>query len=1538
MTKRILSLLMLVAALFVTSGHAQSVDPNAIVRLSTVSPLHGTDTLEVGQLINFRITYTNNTATAILGASTGFQVYSPTGATWDTTIMTNLGTITGGTGGMWDGGIFANHFSADGMGADTVGFGGYSIFGTGVAPGFTGEVVNIQIGPIPAEFHGGTICLDSSFYRPTNEWVWSDEGAGYYPVWDGPHCYTIFDPNAPSGANLVVTPDTLNFSATEGGSNPAAQAISITSDGTPLNISSITDDQGWLSVAPTSGTTPLNPSASINITGLPAGNYSATITVNSPDAQNSPQTVIVNLTVAAAPISNLIVAPDSLAFTAQEGGSNPAAQSLTITSDNAVLNFNVNDDQPWISFAPPQGQTPNAVNISVDITGLPDGVYVGSVTIASAEADNSPVVVPVTLTITAAPSNISFEPTTINFNAVAGGPAPDDQTVDVTSDNDPLTFTVTDTIINGLVDWISVTPTSGTTPQTLTIHADPTGLTPGFYEANVYFDAPGAANNGLSTLYVSMFVAEASEPIITNVNPNSTCAPNSGTETVTLSITAVNTTFTSGVDSVHLVGGTTIAGTNINVVDDTHLSADFEIAAGTSGAFALSVWGNGGDATLASAFTVNAPSDLIVDPGTLAFSYTIGDPAPASQSFDISAVGSAVNFTISGFDDWYNLSASSGTTPATVNVTINPTGLDVGDYTDTITVSGGCTTGDEIVIITLTVNPPPPGELVLTPSALNFSATEGGSNPGDQFVNLTSSDGSTLDWSLAHTATWSTLGATSGNTPESVSVSVDITGLTAGTYVDTIVATSATASNDPLTTFVTLTVSPDLGENSLVVGTAPAVPGASIVVPVNFTNGCDFVGASFGLEWSSEYLTLDEVSFTGSRVEGLTTKNAVIDNGANTVYFTLEAADVSEYVAPGSGLLASLTFTVSPMAVPGSYSIDIYTSGDTSTLPFIVDCGEGPVAIIPAMTAGSVVVDEQANFTCGYVVDNNGDPIEGATVELWADFPFGSPAYTTTTDPTGYYSFSEFSINPFDLYAYKDSYYPDKEENLNYGCYGTLLTLHPLQTITPTFEWVNFYCGSNTYMDAPLPVGSVIEAMDPNGVLCGRWVVTVAGKYGFMPVYRDDPFSEGVDEGAEPGDNIAFYVNGVLATANGATTWTQNGDAFEVCLDAGNAAVKTCALEAGWNLVSWNLDTESDELEAVLASLGDNVELVMGFEEGGLTYDPALPDFSTLWTVDHFSGYWIKLTEAATLEITGMSVPTTTPIPVTAGWNLVSYLPEDTRMVEEALASLDGNLLVALGYEGAGLVYQPGQGDFNTLEELMACHGYWVKVAQDADLVYDGMEMSATKHEVIASHASAKNAQGITPTRAWVNMYSRNLTLDGQTVGAGVEVSAYALDGTKIGSFSMKESGKFGFMPVYADDETTGEVEGVKRGEQFTISVNGVATNETFTWAQNGDKIEISALTAKSTGSSLPKNFALNQNYPNPFNPKTRISFSLPNASEYKLAIYNITGQKVHEVSGKGVEGLNELDWDATQQASGVYFYRLTAGAYSDTKKMTFLK
>ncbi len=96
----------------------------------------------------------------------------------------------------------------------------------------------------------------------------------------------------------------------------------------------------------------------------------------------------------------------------------------------------------------------------------------------------------------------------------------------------------------------------------------------------------------------------------------------------------------------------------------------------------------------------------------------------------------------------------------------------------------------------------------------------------------------------------------------------------------------------------------------------------------------------------------------------------------------------------------------------------------------------------------------------------------------------------------------------------------------------------------------------------------------------------------------------------------------------------------------------------------------------------------------------------------------------------------------------------------------------------------------------------------------------------------------------------------------------------------------------------------------------------------------------KTDGSAeLPTEFSLSQNYPNPFNPTTEISFALPQASNVRLDIYNIVGQKVAALVNRHLEaGFHTAVWDGTRAASGIYLYRLEADNFVDTKKMILLK
>lgn len=94
--------------------------------------------------------------------------------------------------------------------------------------------------------------------------------------------------------------------------------------------------------------------------------------------------------------------------------------------------------------------------------------------------------------------------------------------------------------------------------------------------------------------------------------------------------------------------------------------------------------------------------------------------------------------------------------------------------------------------------------------------------------------------------------------------------------------------------------------------------------------------------------------------------------------------------------------------------------------------------------------------------------------------------------------------------------------------------------------------------------------------------------------------------------------------------------------------------------------------------------------------------------------------------------------------------------------------------------------------------------------------------------------------------------------------------------------------------------------------------------------------------SNIPQNYMLHQNYPNPFNPVTKISFEIPVSNSErltKLTIYDITGREVYVLLNELLQpGKYEIDWNAENYTSGVYFYTLESGNFKETKKMLLIK
>ena len=128
---------------------------------------------------------------------------------------------------------------------------------------------------------------------------------------------------------------------------------------------------------------------------------------------------------------------------------------------------------------------------------------------------------------------------------------------------------------------------------------------------------------------------------------------------------------------------------------------------------------------------------------------------------------------------------------------------------------------------------------------------------------------------------------------------------------------------------------------------------------------------------------------------------------------------------------------------------------------------------------------------------------------------------------------------------------------------------------------------------------------------------------------------------------------------------------------------------------------------------------------------------------------------------------------------------------------------------------------------------------------------------------------------------------------------------------------------------------------QTNVQISAVSGVETYYPSFTKGIISIAVPTAveENLNGALPGQFALTQNYPNPFNPTTNIGFALPTAGHVKLEIFNVLGQLVKTLVDNNLgAGFHDVEYDASNQASGIFFYRLTHQNGVETKKMVLLK
>ena len=188
--------------------------------------------------------------------------------------------------------------------------------------------------------------------------------------------------------------------------------------------------------------------------------------------------------------------------------------------------------------------------------------------------------------------------------------------------------------------------------------------------------------------------------------------------------------------------------------------------------------------------------------------------------------------------------------------------------------------------------------------------------------------------------------------------------------------------------------------------------------------------------------------------------------------------------------------------------------------------------------------------------------------------------------------------------------------------------------------------------------------------------------------------------------------------------WTTNGDIWQVNLIASRHTQNSVRLRAGWNLISFNVEPADRSVPAVLRPILGTFSRVLSMdcEQGGLTYYPDLPPFmNTLKEMGPIAGYWIEVDRDIELVIPGVQVPAFMPLPLCKGYNLVSYLPTAPMPVADALQSIDGLYVSVMSFDpelGALSYYPDLPPGLNNLQQMEPRRGYWIKMRQDAVLIY----------------------------------------------------------------------------------------------------------------------------------------------------------------------------------------------------------------------------
>ncbi len=604
--------------------------------------------------------------------------------------------------------------------------------------------------------------------------------------------------------------------------------VTISSGGStsvPITLStSIASCPGFLGVSQ-QGLLTTPATVEVYVAGLGSYTTSQTCTgsvnITSSATTNATLTIPVTLTISNNPL--VVVSPLSAAFTYQAAATLPANQNLTVSSTTSGLPFTASSSQPWLTVTP-SGVTSSSSQVSLSLVSsqlasLIPGTYQASVVINAIGASNSPVTVPVTLTVSAN-SMLTFSPPFANFVYESGQGLPNTQSISIGTTGGQIPFAIS-VPTSTSAQFVSVNPISGIAPTTVIVSALPGNFTAGVYTNSIVVTPTSSVQTQTpQTIPVQLTV---SSPGVAQLNAspqvlNFTYAQGQTLASITPQVIALTSTDPSSQMTISNVSvnsswlTTNFAGSAITTpqsllvtVTPTFLTPSATPYTTTLTISAVNAQNQTSTTIIQVSLNYTSGVTLTASPAALTFAQVTGGALPATQAVSIGASGttsatlpfSVTVSTVSGVN-WLTATPTTGTAPASVTVGLTSTAatLSPGTYTGSVVVYGqgaANPNGTLTIPVTLTVAASP--TLTASPVSLTFSGTLGGSNPAPLTIQVGVSNSSAAASFTAAASTvagnWLSVTPTSGTTPATLTASANLSGLNQGTYTGTITLTPA---------------------------------------------------------------------------------------------------------------------------------------------------------------------------------------------------------------------------------------------------------------------------------------------------------------------------------------------------------------------------------------------------------------------------------------------------------------------------------------------------------------------------------------------------------------------------------------------------------------------------------------------------------------------------------------------------------------------------------------------------------------------------